>query len=164
MSTKATVTLEMQNFVPWNGATAVTADTCTAKGYLDSNNEKKISIEGGGTTEFTININKHGSDTTLAFIITPGEVSTTYASFIPIGIALRQTDGDGCDPVGTKEFAKVTIEDDGNDNRVLTLDVDANEDATWDFYIVIQGMPSDDTDDTYPVGIIDPRIKGSTQN
>lgn len=164
MSTKGTVTLEMQTFVSWNGATAATADTCTAKGYLDSSDNKKISIDGGGTTDFTININKHGSNTTLAFIVTPGEVSTSFASFIPIGIALRQTDGDGCDPIGTKEFAKVTIADDADQNRVLTLNVDANEDATWDFYIVIQGVPSDDSDDTYPVGIIDPRIKGSTQN
>jgi hypothetical protein len=56
----------------------------------------------------------------------------------------------------------VTIEDDkSSGDRTLTLDVASNETATWNFFLVIQGIPAEKADTGYDIGIIDPRIKGS---
>ena len=117
-----------------------------------------------GQTDFEIDIGTHGKDTTLEFFITPGAVASEYSKFIPIGIALRETDDVGTDPTGTIEFPSVSIEDDDDGNRVLTLDVvaDKNEAVTWDFFLVIQGTPAANASTGYDIGIIDPRIRGTT--
>jgi hypothetical protein len=88
-------------------------------------------------------------------------VAGSYRSFLPIGIALRESEGGSADPTGTLEFPTVQIEDGKDGARTLTLDVAGNEDATWNFFLVVQGVPAEGASTGYDIGIIDPRIKGS---
>jgi hypothetical protein len=176
MSTKATVTLSVTSFVAWD-ASASTGDPencCKATASIDSSNTAKISLTTNSSdpTDFTININKPDSDWNLTFVVQPADdFEGVYTEFVPVGIALREQIGEGqdpTDPLGTDEFpslkiAPVTIGS-GKDKvtmRGLTFgDIEDKDNTTWDFLLMIQAV--DNTHQDYPVGVIDPKIKGST--
>ena len=179
MSVKAVVTLNVQSFVPWDASAAQVdpANCCKATASLNSSDTGKISLttDPGDPTIFTININKPGCNTTLSFVAQPDSTYTgPYTEFVPVGIALKaevQKGQEPSDPLGTNEFPSVVIgsmDITGSDGkkrpmRALTFDKIKNvEDATWDFLLVIQAIDYGNV--SFPVGIIDPRIKSSTHD
>jgi hypothetical protein len=165
MATTGTVTLDVTSFVPWVAGTQAAENCCKADGSLESSDNSKISItypDPDDHTQFTINIGKHGSSTSLIFQIT-GDIEG-YRSFIPIGIAFRPDVLGAADPTGALEFPSSSVAKNGDGERVLTVNVakNFNELVTWDFYLVIQACPTDFAQ-PYNIGVIDPKIRGTTE-
>lgn len=163
MSTKGTLTLTVKNFLPWDAQPPAGAtNCCTATAILDAN-DRRIQLDNSDPTNFVVTIFEHGRNTKLAFIVQADDHCVGgYSTFIPVGIAFKQKTGSG-DGVAIGEFPETTIDSDKDGNRVLTLSVsEQNENAEWNFYLVIQGVSTDDQTNQHAVGIIDPRVRGSS--
>ncbi len=162
MSTKGTLTLTVTEFTPWDAQPPVDATNCCKATATLEANDRKIQLDNTDPTNFVITIYEHGRDTTLSFIVQAPEGGVGgYTTFAPVGIAFKQTSGSG-DGVAIGEFPETTIDSDKDGNRVLTLSVsENNEDAEWDFYLVIQGVSTGGATNQHAVGIIDPRVRGT---
>ncbi len=161
MSTKGTLTLTVSEFKVWNAG----ENQCSsATANLDNHNDNKIQLVDGNTTDFEIVIYSHGSNTSLEFLVVLGDSVVGYDEVYPVGIAFKESDGQSADPIGLNEFPESTVSGDSA-TRMLTVKLNnQNEDVTWDFLVVIQAVSrgEDGSVTSSAIGIVDPRVRGST--
>ena len=69
MSKKGTVTITVTSFVPWNSQSPNSDGTncCGSTATLASNNDKQLAMTGQGTSDYEIQVYKHGSNASFDF-------------------------------------------------------------------------------------------------